>query len=180
MKKCTERLLGLNQSTPETTTTHEPDEKTIDAWRVHLRDSGYLADPKSATEIHTSMKGVELDAQLLNMDVQAQSRRTFHARNLFDNDFVMPSLHDIPQPVFVTAEERDDFSNIANKTNGVIRSFVEELLEQLDSDEVQSHYKDRWKRTKNKKKEELIAFYDLVREEIEDQLPVLSLLEQDS
>ena len=178
MKKCTEKLMGLNQSRRHITTSHEPSSDSITAWRSHLRDSQYLADPKSGTELHTSMSGVELDSQLVNMSEIANKRRVFHMRQLFVSDYVMPSLHDIPQPLFVTAKEREEFCKISNKPNDTIRVLVLELIDQLDCSNLRAHYNEMWKRVKNKKKEDLVAFYEKVKEEVEDQMPLINLSEE--
>lgn len=168
--------MGINQSRQIATTTHEPDDKTVLAWRVHLRDSGYLQNPKSDTEMHTSMSGVELDAQLLDMPDTAKARRDYHVRQHFANEYAAPSIHNIPQPVFVTAAEKDEFCKISNKTVETIKILILELIEQLDCDSTQSHYRDLWKRVKGKKKDDLVSFYEELQEEVVDQTMPLSAL----
>ena len=88
----------------------------------------------------------------------------------------MPSLHDIPQPLFITSKEQEEFSKISNKTVKTIKILVLELIDQLDCSYLQSHYTEMWKRIQ--KKEDLISFHDRVKEEVADQLmPLINVSE---
>lgn len=121
------------------------------------------------------MTGVELDTQLMDMMEQASARRYYNAANWFESGFTTPPVQ--PEPVFVTDEEREIFNKISSKSNEVIKTMILELIEQLDSDEDQSQFRELWKKTKNKKKDELIVFYEKVMEEVKDQLPLSNLQE---
>ena len=172
MRNCTEQILGLQRHSLPEGTSHEPTEEAISAWRVHLRLSGYISHPEVINEIHTSMKGVELDPELLDIVANATNRRQHHMRLLFPSNRPMPKA---PLPTFVTAEERDNFHKVENKNMETIKEMVSDLLDELDSDESRQHYRAQWKKVKNKNKVELVKFYYVLREEVDDQIPLALL-----
>ena len=89
-----------------------------------LRYLRYLSDPKADTKLHTSMSGVELNEQLVCISTTDKVRMEYNMRQLFDNTYTAPSVQDIPQTVFVTAKEWEEFCKVSNKTVDTIKILV--------------------------------------------------------
>ena len=85
-------------------------------------------------------------------------------RLLFPSAYPLPAAQNIPFPTFVTITEREEFHKVENKTINTIKILAQELINELDCDSIQAHYKDMWRKVKSRRKDDLIDFYYKLKE----------------
>lgn len=162
-------------------TTHEPSEKEYAAWRMKLREKQYLSTPL-ADNIFSSLSGEELDPQLVELTATGHARREYFFQKYFSDDETdLPE--EVPDPIFVTPEERSEYFDVSNKTIDVIKKWTSNLFFQIDSDTVRQVLQDDFSELtsrSNVRKSAYIAFYNRVREEVDGQMDVVPVLPVDT
>ena len=111
-----------------------------------------------------SLDGRELDAQLPNFTRLAVERRNAIFRATHKPTGEETS---IPDPIFVTPEERTEFYDIENQTKAVISRRIENQLTQIQRREVRESLEEEWSTVRNQRKSELIIFVNRVDDELD-------------
>ncbi|KAJ8022553.1 hypothetical protein HOLleu_37484 [Holothuria leucospilota] len=127
-------------------TSHSPQNAEIIAWRAALRESKFLASPVQDC-IMESVSGEALDDQLSNFTDTAWTRR-YHYSVYFEG----ATNANLPDPVFLTPEERLAFHDIKNQTKEVIGNRIREMIGQLQDEDVKLDFLELWASLQRKKK----------------------------
>lgn len=144
------------------TSRHAPQSAEITAWRVALRESEYLANPMQDS-IMASVSGKALDDQLVNFTETAWSRR----RYLYSVFFEGADSNNVPDPIFVVPEERENFHDIKNQTKEVIAARIKELIGQIQDVNVRLDLQELWTGVEKKRKEDYLLFHQQVKEAVD-------------
>ncbi|KAJ8032321.1 hypothetical protein HOLleu_25816 [Holothuria leucospilota] len=108
--------------------------------------------------------GDELDAQLPDFTSAALSRRKAHFKIIYQQT----AASEIPEPVFVTPQERLDYHDIANQTKSVISNRIKELLEKIQHSDTRNALEDEWNSfVKQQKKADYLTFFAKVKDELD-------------
>ncbi|XP_041466282.1 uncharacterized protein LOC121416832 isoform X2 [Lytechinus variegatus] len=150
-----ETLHSMGQSTSSTprSTSHDPAADDIKAWRIFIRESGYLSSPMTSGPI-SAINGEELDPSLICLTTTGTKRRRHFASKLL-------SAGDIPKPdpVLVTKSERADFEDISKQTKERISQRIEALISSVADDVSKDILMKELGQLKSRRKEELIGLF---------------------
>ncbi|KAJ8048815.1 hypothetical protein HOLleu_01285 [Holothuria leucospilota] len=150
---------------PNTESRHDVKQNEITAWRKRLRETGYLMNPMTERVMMSTM-GDELDAQLPDFTSAALSRRKAHFKTTYQPN----AASEIPEPVFVTPQERLDYHDIANQTKSVISNRIKELLEKIQHSDTRNALEDEWNSfVKQQKKADYLTFFAKVKDELDSE-----------
>ncbi|KAJ8030711.1 hypothetical protein HOLleu_27195 [Holothuria leucospilota] len=150
---------------PNTESRHDVKQNEITAWRKRLRETGYLMNPMTERVMMSTM-GDELDAQLPDFTSAALSRRKAHFKITYQPN----AASEIPEPVFVTPQERLDYHDIANQTKSVISNRIKELLEKIQHSDTRNALEDEWNSfVKQQKKADYFTFFAKVKDELDSE-----------
>ncbi|XP_041477204.1 uncharacterized protein LOC121425250 [Lytechinus variegatus] len=161
------------------TSTHNVREVDVAAWRACLRDSEFLLNQDSDVPFQSVSKD-ELDESLTTFTEQAAKRRRFFAQALFQDereshDGGEESYAGKPQLVFVTRQEREHHTNICNQTKAVIAKRILDKIGSLDDESIKTLLLHEWDTSvKSGKKDDYIAFFQRLQEEVIHQTPPLT------
>ncbi|XP_063971571.1 uncharacterized protein LOC135159708 [Lytechinus pictus] len=160
------------------TSSHKVHDEEITAWRTRLRSSNFLQDPFSEVAFE-SVSLEKLDAELVNLTEQATKRRQHFASRRFDINSGEDTTSEV-DPVFVTEAERAWHSDIRNQKKEVIASRVLALIDSLDNESIRTMLLAEWESSvRQRKKDDFIAFFDRVQEEVSGQQLVNNDSEED-
>lgn len=124
----------------------------IFAFRQHIRKTGYLLDPTVPKE-HRCLSGKLLDDSLINFDAKCLENRTEFLDFCCNHRLQERKKFD---PIFIFPEDKKDFQSIEKKTKSEISQIILNKLEQLEDETLNL----KWNCTKNKKKADLIKFFN--------------------
>ncbi|KAK3102158.1 hypothetical protein FSP39_009221 [Pinctada imbricata] len=151
IKQTTFKLFGIHSS--QTSPKKLDLEDAINAFRAVLRKAKYFDESKAS---HLSLKGQELDSDLVNFIEKATLKRSYYLKT----SILQEELEDLPhmsQPVAITKEERESLEDTKNKTKSMIENEILYLMDNLVEEQVKQNFLEQYrKQVKGKRKAEYI------------------------
>ncbi|XP_070548038.1 uncharacterized protein [Ptychodera flava] len=165
LRKVTFENMGMQDPKFATAGTKPQKENEILAWRKHLRSENYTTTPDE-NKPHVSVTGKMLDRDLVNFSQNALNMRKRH----IDVNFLGKLSDEQNYPVFVTPEEREYYTDIANQTKAVIERLIDTKISCILDTSVKDMYKHKWEtEVKGQRKSVYVSFYDEIGTIIEQQ-----------